>query len=503
MKVMIVLIAALALVLPATAQTIPCKKSADCLPLHVYDFIWCSGGLCQAENLGKNCSGSLFECGNLRSCVNGTCQFGVTGAPCSTRLRNCMIGYACDALTKKCVPGVTGTTCRTTGDCGQGNSCFLEEPVARKKEERRGVCKPGLFNTWACTKDSQCATGLVLRKKMICVEGKCQPRNLGDRCQLAKYKGVPVLLLHELRQWQVCIPEGRRRLHQSKRYYTAPCSVGMLCDAPRNSMFGTRGKCVRGIEGMTCWDAHECEAGLICGTSRVCTKSAEGQRCLSNYWCPRRSVCRKSTKRCTFAVDSVPVWDRFPEVNRAPTCNLNTDCRKMYSPSCVNGLCLPTTLGWTCNSEPQNGASCVNGLVVEGAAGMPCKRPRHCLVGFTCVKGKCEKYSPAAICETDHNCPKGYYCGGYPFRCIKDGKWCRENAGCAQGMCYKDENLSVKLHSAAYSSSAMNQGRRCRHSDQRARALRVVILSVGHCPRGTVSVALGRVLAANAAEHTD
>lgn len=360
--------------------------------------------------------------------------------------------------------------CRTKTDCGFGNSCYLERPVPKKIELRSGVCKPGLFNTWACRRDGQCVGDLVCARKpagwrcepisayagntripngfanctrnfdcgarFVCKAGRCHASQLGAKCTIDKFPGrSPCSFLTNCLRGTCTYSSEGDPCYNENRYYTAPCSIGLVCDAPRGSKYGTPGKCVKGLEGSVCWDAHECSDGLICGTSRKCVKSAEGQRCLSDFWCPAGAVCRKSSKKCTFDVKSVPAGDRFPESVRARPCKLKPDCGQLPA-GCFNGICLPPALGWACNavSYGRVGLTCISGVFVEGVEGNPCDNKMECWEGFSCSAGFCRKSTPGATCHDNFQCPNGYGCFGYPGVCDRSDLKCVNDSGCSPGL---------------------------------------------------------------------
>lgn len=381
-----------------------------------------------------------------------------------------MPGFACDKTSKSCVRGVAGVFCRDKDDCGFGNSCYLELPTPAARAQRRGICKPGLENTYACTRDMHCAGDLVCFSLSLngnsfrrcgklanfsstpfpngfgkcatkydcvgldCVAGRCQPRALGQRCAINPYDKS-----YNCPPYTTC-EKGKCRyaLAGSACYsgygdaFRDTCSPGFQCTAATGVGAGKPGTCVAGDVGMRCYDGRECKVGLVCGSSRVCAKSAEGQRCLSNFWCPTGAQCHMYNRKCTFGI--VPPRARFPPVTRSQKCRWLTDCS--YGTPCINGICLPRMLAWTCTPPGfAIGAHCdpSTGIQVEGTLGKPCGSTRQCFIGLSCDGGTCKPSQVGSICSSRYNCPKNLYCN--QSKCFKPrrGEVCGSHSHCQLG----------------------------------------------------------------------
>ncbi len=362
---MIVLLCALLWVGLTSAQdTVPpvyCKTHVDCTSQGAYyekpfrkTFALCERGKCVSLKENQPCK-TPAECGYNHSCLRGKCVLGGSGTACRIDSEHCMPGFACDAATSKCVKGVAGTVCRTKDECGFGNSCYLDLPTPKARAKRSGTCKPGTAFTYACRRDSHCVGNLkcfrrwVTRKQssvrmcgvpadysrtpfplgfgacatnkqclrgLSCIDGYCQPRNLGQPCKIDYYAGNRQCSMYNVCKNGRCVyaREGDTCRSVSGSGYNDQCPPGLTCDALRGRGLGKVGKCVKGVEGRICYDGRECSHNLVCGSSGYCAKSAEGQRCFSNLFCPSGSVCRRSTKKCTFKLWEVPENDKFPEM---------------------------------------------------------------------------------------------------------------------------------------------------------------------------------------------
>ncbi len=502
----------------------PCTEHDDCTDVMDWPRVpgICSAGQCITPNAGKPCT-DLKSCGLLHSCFRGTCQLGTTGAPCRIDLKNCMNGFVCDAKTEKCIPGLPGSFCRNQKDCTQGHSCFLARPLPNLRQHRKGTCRPGLEKTYACIRDSDCAKGLVCRGRegnpnwvyqcqkpvnykataypngfakcatshecshgsyggygLWCVNGRCQPQYLNEPCP---------------RDGETCrensdgyaICSGGKCVYRKAgdpcdfipNSYSLQCPPGLQCTGKRmlkaNRYGRYPGKCVRGVEGSKCIDGLECADDLICGTNKTCVKSAEGQRCLSNFWCPATAICRKSTRKCTFKTEGVPFADILTSTETAKTCSSIADCGWRFA--CLNGLCLPFTLGRKCSNDHFPGAlpgcgggsTCVNGTCVVGAAGRKCKWERNCYYGKACMNGTCVGTFVGAFCAPfvragvdvgfpagmDIQCPAGTNCVAADYRdgklvyrsrysctVTREGSPCVTHSNCPPGLeCVKDSAM--------------------------------------------------------------
>eukprot|EP00171_Calliarthron_tuberculosum_P022937 IDg22937t1 len=358
----------------SSAFSIPpifCETHADCISssylltedpyslatrqLEGFQGALCDRGTCKSLIEGFPCP-HPNSCGLSHSCLNGNCVLGGKGAPCSIDYENCMPGFTCDAATKQCVPGILGTKCRDKVECAFGNSCFFESPTPGEiwklnqtwlpRVQIRGVCKPGVENTRNCARDNHCAKGLECLTE---ISLDAQTMDVPEACHANRDGAI-------LSTWASFVLPGYRTVQHIQ------C---LQCNASRNKGHGISGTCVRGVQGMTCYDQRECESGLVCGTSGKCAKSAEGQRCRSNFWCPSGALCRYN--RCTFIRNFVPA-NTYLGVNRAKKCRWKTDCS--YSESCRNGICLPLRLGLACSPRSYRSLTkCVNGIEVERQPG--------------------------------------------------------------------------------------------------------------------------------------
>lgn len=333
-----------------------------------------------------------------------------------------MPGFACDAASGRCTPGVSGVVCRYKHNCGFGHSCFFDMKYRGKcidfhqgshsfhDHARRGVCRLCLEGSSSCRRDMHCpgplqcilnykgvekgscecradlpshpqpksfgkcetdfncqkSTRLLDSEERIqldCVRGVCLPRDLGKIC--ASFCGT-YMSCHRGK----CVPARAGVACYSRRDFNLndSCEPGTQCNAPRPPADGPgrAGTCVVGKEGMGSRDWRECENGLLCGSSKYCVKSVEGQRCQSDYWCPEGYLCSKKTWECTASI--VGQVDRFRPVARAMKCISSTDY--YTTEACINGVCLPFNLGEVYeifNSSRPKGRSvfCEDGVLVE------------------------------------------------------------------------------------------------------------------------------------------
>ncbi len=466
---------------------IRCKTHVDCTSSAEFfaapfgkTFALCDKGYCVSLLANKKCN-RVNDCGYHHSCMNGKCVLGGAGAKCMINSINCVPGYACDEKTRRCVKGVAGVTCRDKDECGFGNSCYQVLPLPRQRAQRQGTCRPGTLDTYACRRDSHCVGKLRCLSKTIttrdrlfteykcarltnfrrsrfpfgfrrcatdnqcgpglnCLRRRCQPIQLGQFCNFDF-----IAANRQCSTFTACVNRKCVYAKEGDTCYSetggmnSQCAPGFRCTAPRNVGLGRPGICTKGVEGNKCDDGSECAKGLVCGTSKICTRSAVGQRCRSNYWCPAGLECHMYTNRCARPSD-VPARARYPAVRRAPKCHTRVDCpqqtigavRNMF---CLNGVCLPRSLGWTCfSSSRYDGTFCDGGIEIEGTLGKRCQFSRHCLFGLVCENGTCVKSAINSACGSDYNCQRGQVCDimQTPNVCAISGRGgeCRSNAQC-------------------------------------------------------------------------
>lgn len=408
-------------------------------------FAVCEHGVCVLLSPADSCKGHGFEClparatcdstsgcQQWRSCRNGRCALGGLGAACHFPLgEECMPGFACDMETKTCVRGVSGVSCIDDHHCGFGHFCLTGGNAS-------GVCKIG-FEGASCSTNKNCAGPLRCmgqgrpgrcsrpiyhpsssapetfracenssncRSGQVCINSTCRPKNLGLPCGQG-YRSFYCGSYSTCQKGKCTLTKAGSTCSSTREgLLNDECVSGTSCNAPRDQGRGRPGKCVVGREGTSCQDGEHCMKGLLCGSSKTCVKSAEGQRCRSNFWCPKGYLCSKKTSVCTAGI--VDPDARHSEDMRSKKCSSVADCPEGR---CINGVCLPPTLGWACNPREHTfGTICEGGVLVEGTEGKPCSSAGDCFLGKTCRSGFC------AVSKLGDHCLKTAHCTP-PMRC--------------------------------------------------------------------------------------
>lgn len=187
-----------------------------------------------------------------------------------------------------------------------------------------------------------------------------------------------------------------------------------------------------------------------------CVKYAEGQRCMSDFWCPEGLQCSKKSRQCTTAL--LPPQDRFPAAPRLKPCSITLDCD--YILWCLNGVCLPRALGWSCGPTrlAVHVLRCIEGVQVLGTEGMLRNDEFECYLGMGCRSGRCAVFQLGDKCDSDAGCPPLSRCDIDSRICIRPGRGevCESSAQCqgelrcvpfkyGRGLCATSKSFSFSM----------------------------------------------------------
>ncbi len=499
---------------PAVDPRLVCKTDIDCTEgFETFPEFRCVNGRCTAGYDAPTYSCTRF-CPQYHTCVKGRCVIGTAGQPCPNGQsafpfgsKECLFGFICDPVTKKCIPGTEGSSCIDQIECQKGLICDRGEAkiVGSGKtsaigfEKSRGICKKSFVGAKLCFADRECGhllcqkttgfTGTCMKRPdyansawpqgfgkcfdvadcprggFVCDNGNCQPRRLETSCS------------RNCGQFMVC--KNKKCIYGTEgtacdvTRFGSACLPGLYCKvipgAVEDLQGRTPGTCTKGVLGTPCTQGSECEKGLLCGSSGTCVATVEGQKCLSSFWCPEKAKCEKISKTCTFNTEGRPASDFMPETVRPSSCATTIECPETRAQDpCINGLCLPFRLGKNCtNFVCGTGSDCVNGLCTERLGGDPCTSREQCFTGFECKlcltdkpcgPNVCQATVSGSNCTLSRNCGTGTSCanlvrlnGGYEIRTCATGTpgvRCRTDRNCQKGLKCLQRRCSFPLNPA-------------------------------------------------------
>jgi hypothetical protein len=384
------------------------------------------GGSCTLDNdcVSKHCIGIWPN----RTCVAGEKDLSIGSA--------CTFDYQC--LSGACTG--TGSTRKCVAKAGLGTTCTVDsECLSGRCDLRKCVEGGNVPDNGACTKNSQCKSGQCTFEKCqgkgglpdgskcfwndSCMPGStCDMTIFGDDICVSTKPDLPdnaACTKNTQCKSGVCtfekcrgtsgLPEG------SQCSLDSQCATG-FCDW---SLF-EKDICVKKGDNLpdnsACTKNSQCKSGQC--TFEKCQGAAglpEGSRCTFDTQCGAGLTCDQTAFGDDICVKTDP-----GKTADGKGCTFDKDC--------TSGHCIGTIPNRVCNSTEFNRPN-----------GAQCYVNSNCKSTF-CVAGKCSATGIGDAClgSGDKSCGAGNHCDLWNFKCIKDipnGGSCTFDSDCASQAC--------------------------------------------------------------------
>ncbi|MDP3277996.1 MAG: hypothetical protein Q8Q09_22615 [Deltaproteobacteria bacterium] len=286
--------------------------------------------------------------------------------------------------------------------------------------------------TVTCTRDSQCATGLV------CTDRGCATRN----CRTDRDCGNGLACVMGADGTNYCAAPGTRPTP-----VTPGCTASSQCEATEVCL---NGACVVSTSpactaDTMCLDGRVCVSGRCvdrtttcqfdnqCGAGRLCVNSECREGCGAGGMCP-------SSQECVTSGSVMFCRDRA-----ATGCTSNAQCAT--SEACLNGRCLARCTPGAASSCGAGFYCSDDSVCVSDTRPRPlCSASQPCAAGSECVGNVCRVACTAstmcqAVAVTYRNCGPIPYIAGSRNYCLTDNEarpTCSRQADCSAGQVCSD-----------------------------------------------------------------
>lgn len=343
---------------------------------------WCEARFIVDIDVDESCAGIDGLCaGGTGTCSTGTCiAFSQADDACVTYNDRCPPGMTCRSSfgASRCVPqSGPNEACTRESDCAAGLVCA------------GGVCKTARVSAGgACTKTGECAAGLV------CVDGECAEAG------------------------------------------ASMCEADADCPSLATCRLSYGNRCVerRGL-GEACSSTNECPEGAYCDfTTSICTPGAGMGASCSAAICAPGLFCRSDLGN-TCQGPSALGEPCYPDSSRGENgCQEGLAC--VWNPEANMNVCtIPSGVGGPCGQlfECAEGLAClVNPSTFANECGLPGTEGNPCLAGVG--RNVCQDH---LFCDTSTS----------PATCRRRrvlGEICTDDLACVDGLLCLDDGAGTR-----------------------------------------------------------